>query len=59
MYDSKKIAHNLKASNEQLADDFNGVMVPLQRRLMKEVIRHIDELDEHIKNLDDMTSTTR
>lgn len=53
MYDKKEIAHNLKASNEQLADDLNGVMTPLQRKLMKEVIAHIDELDEHIKNLDD------
>lgn len=53
MYDSKEIAHNLKASNEQLADDLNGVMTPLQRKLMKEVISHIDELEEHIKNLDD------
>lgn len=53
MYDRNEIAHNLKASNAQLADDLNGVMTQLQRRLMKEVLRHIDELDEHIKNLDD------
>lgn len=53
MYDRNEIAHNLKASNAQLADDLNGVMTQLQRRLMREVLRHIDELDEHIKNLDD------
>lgn len=53
MYDRKEIAHNLKASNAQLVDDLNGVMTPLQRKLMKKVLRHIDELDEHIRNLDD------
>lgn len=53
MHDRKEIAHNLKASNTQLADDLNGVMTPLQRKLMREVISHIDQLDEHIKNLDD------
>lgn len=53
MYDRKEIAHNLKASNAQLADDLNGVMTDLQRKLMKEVIIHIDELDKHIQNLDD------
>lgn len=53
MYDKNEIAHNLKANNKQLTDDLNGVMTPLQRKLMKEVISHIDELDEHIKNLDD------
>lgn len=53
MYDNKKIAHNLKANFEQLADDLDGVMTPLQCKLMKEVIFHIDELDSHIRNLDD------
>lgn len=52
MYDSKEIAHNLKADSKRLADDLNGVMSPLQRKLMKEVIAHIDELEKHIKNLD-------
>lgn len=53
MYNRKEIAHNLKASNVQLADDLNGVMTPLQRKLIKEVLCHIDELGEHIRNLDD------
>lgn len=44
MYDRKEIAHNLKANNAQLADDLNGVMTLLQRKLMREVIAHIDEL---------------
>ncbi len=48
----KIIAHNLRASFDQLADDLNGVMSPLQRKMMKELLNHIDELNVHIKNLD-------
>ena len=32
MYEQKVIAHNLKAPKEQIIDDLNGVMSPLQRR---------------------------
>lgn len=53
MYEKKIIAHNLKASREQIIDDLNGVMSPLQRRMMKELLIHLDELNAHIKNLDD------
>ena len=53
MYEQKVIAHNLKATKEQIIDDLNGVMSPLQRRMMKELLAHLDELNEHIKNLDD------
>ena len=53
MYEKKVIAHNLKATKEQIIDDLNGVMTPLQRRMMKELLAHLDELNEHIKNLDD------
>ena len=53
MYEQKVIAHNLKAPKEQIIDDLNGVMSPLQRRMMKELLAHLDELNEHIKNLDD------
>ena len=53
MYSKKVIAHNLKASKEQIIDDLNGVMSPLQRRMMKELLMHLDELNAHIKNLDD------
>ena len=53
MYKKKIIAHNLKASKEQIIDDLNGVMTPLQRRMMKELLTHLDELNAHIKNLDD------
>ena len=53
MYEKKVIAHNLKASKEQIIDDLNGFMTPLQRRMMKELLTHLDELNAHIKNLDD------
>lgn len=53
MYKQKIIAHNLKASKEQIIDDLNGVMSPLQRRMMRELLEHLDELNVHIKNLDD------
>ena len=49
----QKIAHNLKATKEQIVDDLNGVMSPLQRRMMKELLVHLDELNVHIKNLND------
>ena len=53
MYEQKVIAHNLKATKEQIIDDLNGVMTPLQRRMMKELLTHLDELNIHIKNLDE------
>ena len=53
MYEQKIIAHNLKASKEQIIDELNGVMTPLQRRMMKELLSHLDELNIHIKNLED------
>lgn len=53
MYEQKVIAHNLKAAKEQIIDDLNGVMPPLQRRMMKELPAHLDELNAHIRNLHD------
>lgn len=53
MYEKKLIAHNLKATKEQIMDDLNGIMTPLQRRMMKELLAHLDELNVHIKNMDD------
>jgi transposase len=52
MYRNNEIAHNLKASKEQIIDDLNGVLSPLQRRMMSELLKHLDELNEHIRNLD-------
>ena len=53
LYESKAIARNLKASKEQIIADLNGVLSDLQRRMMKELIAHLDELEKHIKNLDE------
>lgn len=53
MYDKKVIAHNLEASKSQIIDDLNGFMSPLQRKMMKELLKHVDELDVHIKHLND------
>lgn len=53
MYQKNIIAHNLKASKQQIIDDLNGFLTPLQRRMMKELLMHLDELNQHIKNLDD------
>ena len=53
MYDNKMIAHNLKATKEQIIDDLNGVMSPLQRKMMRTLLKHLDELNSHIHELDD------
>lgn len=53
MYDKKVIAHNLKATKEQIIDDLNGVMSPLQRKMMRTLLKHLDELNSHIHELDD------
>ena len=53
MYRQGQIAHNLKAPKSQILDDLNGVLSPLQRRVMKELLSHLDELNEHIRNLND------
>lgn len=53
MYAKKEIAHNLKGTKEQIIADLNGVLSDLQRKMMRELLRHLDELDIHIKNLDD------
>ncbi len=53
VYNFLVIAHNLKVTREQIIDDLNGVMSSLQRRMMKELLIHLDELNIHIRNLDD------
>lgn len=53
MYDKKVIAHNLKATKEQIIDDLNGIMSPLQRKMMQTLLKHLDELNAHIKELDE------
>ena len=53
LYNQNIISHHLKSSKEQIIDDLNGIMTPLQRRMMKELLSHLDELDVHIRNLND------
>ena len=53
MYGNKIIAHNLKATKEQIIDDLNGIMSPLQRKMMHTLLKHLDELNSHIHELDD------
>lgn len=49
----KRIAANLKATDEQLVDDLNGVLSVLQKKMMRTMLTHIDELSKHIRELDD------
>lgn len=53
MLERKEISYHLKAKPEQLVDDLNGILSPIQKRMLKELLKHLDELDEHIRNLDD------
>ncbi len=53
LYEKKIIAHNLKATKEQIIDDLNGVMSALQKKMMRILLNHLDELDAHIRELDD------
>ena len=53
MRKEKKIASQLKATDEQLADDLEGFLTPLQATMIREVLGHIRELDVHIRRLED------
>ena len=53
LYKKKVIAHNLKATKEQIVDDLNGVMSDLQKKMMRLLLKHLDELNAIIKELDD------
>lgn len=52
LYEQKVIAHNLKATKEQIIDDLNGVPSDLQKKMMRILLNHLDELNVHIKELD-------
>ena len=51
MRENHQIAANLKASKEQILDDLNGIMTSVQRKVMGELLKHLDELNIHIRNL--------
>lgn len=47
------IVGNLKASPEQILDDLQGILSPLQKKMLRVVLLHMDELNQHIASLDD------
>lgn len=51
MRGDKRIASNLKATDEQLVDDLNGVLSELQKKMMRTMLTHIGQLVEHIRDL--------
>ena len=53
MYQKKEISHNLKASKEQIIEDLNGVLSPVQRKVMCVLLKHLDDLNKYITELDD------
>ncbi len=52
LYKKKVIAHNLKASKEQIIDDLEGVISDLQKKMMRVLLSHLDEVNAHIAELD-------
>lgn len=53
MRERKEISYKLKATPQQIVDDLQGVLSPIQKRMMKELLQHLDELNHHIQNLND------
>ena len=53
MYEKNQISHNLKASKEQIVDDLNGFLSPVQKKMLRVLLDHLDELNSHISHLDD------
>lgn len=47
----KKIT-GLKASKEQILDDADGVVSPLQQQMLRVLLSRLDELDGHVRELD-------
>lgn len=53
MKSEKRITHQLKTPPEILVEACNGCLSRVQKKMLTEVLKHIDELAVHIKNLDD------
>lgn len=51
MLAEKKISKRLKATKERLVEDLDGILSPLQIKMMNEVRKHIEELNQHIGEL--------
>ena len=50
---SELVVSHVKANPNQLLDDLQGMLTPLQRKMIGVVLKHIDELDKHIAELND------
>lgn len=48
----KHTASDLKAADEQLADDLNGVLRAIQKKMLLTMLAHIDEPAGHMKEPD-------
>ena len=53
MVSERKVSKRLKAPKQKIVDDMDGVLTALQRKMIRELLKHIDELERHIKNLSD------
>lgn len=53
MVSEKKVSNRLKAPKQKIVDDMNGVLTALQCKMIRELLKHIDELEKHIRNLSD------
>lgn len=53
MVSERKVSKRLKAPKQKIVDDMDGVLTVLQRKMIRELLKHIDELERHIKNLSD------
>lgn len=52
MLRDKRTASDLKAADEQLADDLNGVLRAIQKKMLLTMLAHIDEPAGHMKEPD-------
>ncbi len=52
LIDQKVISSRLMASNEQLAKDLDGFLTTTQKKLLQEMLGHIDQLNAHIASVD-------
>ena len=50
---SELIVSHLKADSNQILDDLQGILTPMQRKMIDIVLRHIDELDRYVAELDE------
>ena len=58
--ENKQLSAHLKATDQELADSLEGVLSQTQKRIINEILDHLDELDRHIKNLsEDIDSNMR